>query len=129
VGATWWDLGDAAGTVRTGLQEALVQPGKLSNPPHCHGAEEELFVVLDGEGAVLLGDEEHPVRRGSVVARPAGSRVAHSFRAGDEPLRLLAYGTREPNDVVYYPRSGKVSFRGVGVIGRIEPVDYWEGER
>jgi uncharacterized cupin superfamily protein len=129
VGATWWDLGDAAGSVRTGLQEALVQPGKLSNPPHCHGAEEELFVVLDGEGAVLLGDEEHPVRRGSVVARPAGSRVAHSFRAGDEPLRLLAYGTREPNDVVYYPRSGKISFRGVGVIGRIEPVDYWEGER
>ena len=66
---------------------------------------------------------------GSVVSRPAGSRVAHAFRAGAEPLVLLAYGTREPNDITYYPRSGKVSFRGVGVIGRIEPLDYWDGER
>jgi uncharacterized cupin superfamily protein len=41
---------------------------------------------------------------------------------------LLAYGTREPNDICYYPRSGKVYLCGVGVIGRIEPVDYWEGE-
>ena len=28
----------------------------------------------------------------------------------------------------YYPRSGKISFRGVGVIGRLEQVDYWDGE-
>ena len=102
---------------------------KLSNPPHCHGAEEELFVVLDGTGTVVLGDEEHAVRAGSVVARPAATRVAHAFRAGDESLRLLAYGTREPNDIVFYPRSGKISFRGVGVIGRIEPLSYWDGER
>ena len=51
-----------------------------------------------------------------------------SFRAGDAGLRLLAYGTREPNDIAYYPRSGKVFVRGVGVIGRLEPLDYWEGE-
>ena len=129
VAARWWHLGDAAGSLRTGLQEALVQPGKLSNPPHCHSAEEELFVILEGDGVVVLGDAEHPVRAGSIVARPAGSRVAHSFRAGeDAPLRLLAFGTRDPNDITYYPRSGKISFRGVGVIGRIEPLPYWEGE-
>ena len=32
------------------------------------------------------------------------------------------------NDIVYYPRSGKVSLRGVGVRFRVDPLDYWDGE-
>ncbi len=40
----------------------------------------------------------------------------------------MAYGTRDPNDICYYPRSAKVSLRGVGVIGRIEQLDYHDGE-
>jgi uncharacterized cupin superfamily protein len=122
------DLGRAAGSEQTGLKHVTTAPGKLNCPPHCHAAQEELFVVLEGEGVLLLGDDEHPVRAGSVVSRPAGTHVAHAFRAGDEPLTLLAYGTREPNDVTYYPRSGKVYLRGVGLVGRIEPLDYWDGE-
>jgi hypothetical protein len=43
-------------------------------------------------------------------------------------MRVLAYGTREPNDITYYPRSRKISFRGAGVIGRIEQAAYWDGE-
>jgi len=49
-------------------------------------------------------------------------------RAGEEGMTLLAFGTSDPNDICYYPRSGKISFRGVGVIGRLEQVDYWDGE-
>jgi uncharacterized cupin superfamily protein len=123
------DLASAAGSILTGLQHVTVPAGKLSCPPHCHSAEEELFVVLDGDGAILLGDEEHPLRRGSVVARPAATRVAHAFRAGDGGLTYLAYGTREPNDIGYYPRSGKMYFRGVGVIARLDSLDYWDGEQ
>ena len=40
----------------------------------------------------------------------------------------LAYGQRATNDIVFYPDSGKVSFAGVGVIGRLEQLDYWDGE-
>ena len=69
-----------------------------------------------------------PLRPGHVVARPPATGVSHSFRAGESALTYLAYGTREPNDIAYYPRSNKVSFRGVGVMGRIEKLDYWEGE-
>ncbi len=122
------DLGRAAGSVRTGLQHIEVAPGARSAPLHCHSAEEELFVVLDGSGVVLLGDEEHPVRRGSVVSRPAGTGVAHAFEAGPEGVALLAYGTREPSDMCWYPDSEKISFRGVKVIARVQRLDYWDGE-
>jgi uncharacterized cupin superfamily protein len=122
------DLGRAAGSVRTGMKLYDVRPGKLGAPPHCHSAEEELFVVLDGEGTLLLGDEELAVRRGHALSRPPGTGVAHAFMAGERGLSYLAYGTREPNDITYYPRSGKVFLRGVGVVGRIEPLDYWEDE-
>jgi uncharacterized cupin superfamily protein len=114
--------------VRTGLKHITSEPGRLVCAPHCHSAEEEIFVVLVGDGTCELGDESLPVRRGSVITRPAGTGIAHAIRAGDAGIALLAYGTREPNDICYYPRSGKVYLCGVGVIGRIEPVDYWEGE-
>jgi uncharacterized cupin superfamily protein len=121
-------LGRAAGALATALVHVRVDPGKLSSPPHCHSAEEELFVVLEGEGTLRLGEDEHAVRSGSVVSRVAGSAVAHTFRAGPGGLAMLAYGRLDPNDIIYYPRSGKVFLRGVGVVGRIEPADFWEGE-
>jgi uncharacterized cupin superfamily protein len=122
------DAGRAAGSRTTGLRLYEVDPGRLGSPPHCHSAEEELFVVLRGDGELCLGDERHPVRRGHVVARPPGTGVAHAFEAGPDGLAFLAYGTRESGDLIYYPRSGKVYFRGLGIIGRVEHVELWEGE-
>jgi uncharacterized cupin superfamily protein len=123
------DLGVAAGSIQTGLNLGTCPAGYLYNPPHCHSAEEELFVVLAGSGTCILGDDEQPVHEGHVLARPAGTRIAHALRAGPGGLTLLAYGTRDPSDITYYPRSNKISLRGVGVIGRIERLDYWDGER
>jgi uncharacterized cupin superfamily protein len=140
-GRVWAELARAAGAVRTGLNWIRLQPGRRGPPPHCHSAEEEIFVVLDGDGALelwptpgahrLYGDvqfEEHAVRAGHVVSRPPATRIAHSLRAGDRGLTYLAYGTREPNDVCYYPRSNKIFWRGVGLIARLEPLDYDDGE-
>jgi uncharacterized cupin superfamily protein len=139
VASDWRDLGRAAGSERTGLKHVTVHPGKLSAPPHCHSAEEEIFVVLEGDGALELtpspeaaargaAAESHAVRAGSTAVRPPGTGVAHAFRSGTTGLTILAYGTREPNDVTFYPRSGKVYLRGVGVIARVEPLEYWDGE-
>jgi len=122
------NLGRAVGSVRTGLQHVEVGPGKESTAQHCHSLEEELFVVLAGDGVLVLGSDEIPVRRGHVVARPPGTGVAHMFRAGGEGLTYLAYGTREPGDMCYYPRSNKIAFRGLGVIARLEKLEYWDGE-
>ena len=134
-------VGAAAGARETGLNRVALPPNEEGAPPHCHSAEEELFVVLDGEGMLELWggpqpgaplptepQETHPVRRGSVVSRPAGTRISHCFRAGDTGLTFLAYGTREPGDVIYYPRSNKIFFRGLGVIARLEQLDWFDGE-
>jgi uncharacterized cupin superfamily protein len=136
VRSTWRDLARAAGSERTGLRHVLVEAGALMAPPHSHAAEEEIFLVLEGDGELELwpsprfgGEHEtFPLRAGCTVARPAGTHRAHSIRAGAHGMTVLAYGTREPNDMTFYPRSGKVNLRGLGVIGRIQQLDYWDGE-
>lgn len=122
------DLGRAAGSTRSGLVHVTVAPLARSAPHHCHSVEEELFVVLDGDGFVMLGDERHPLRAGSIVARPPATGIAHTFEAGEDGLMLLAYGTRDPSDMCWYPDSSKVSFRGLKVIAQIQALDYWDGE-
>jgi uncharacterized cupin superfamily protein len=125
--------GREAGSSRTGLRHAEVFPGKLNAPPHCHSSEEEIFVVLDGDGHLLLyedgGMEEYAVRAGAVVVRLPATGVAHAFRGGAQGMTLLMYGTRDPGDLCFYPRSGKVFFRGLGLLTRVgEQLDVWEGE-
>lgn len=114
-GATVRDLGRAAGSRHTGLRHVVLGAGAEGAPPHCHSQEEELFVVLAGAGTCVLGDEEYPVRAGSVVSRPAATAVAHSFRAGEAGLAYLAFGTREPGDIAWFPRTREVAIRGVDV--------------
>ena len=107
-------LGAAAGALTTGLNHVAIAPDMHGWPRHCHGAEEELFVILAGGGTLRIGDDEAPVRPGHVVSRPAGTGLAHSLRAGPEGLEYLAYGQREPNDVLFYPDSGQALPRGRG---------------
>ena len=125
---TWRRLGKLAGAKRTGLNHLALEPGQMASPPHCHASEEELFVVLEGDGTLLLDDDEHTVRPHDVIARPAGTGVAHAFTAGASGLTFLAYGPSLPDEIVYYPRSNKIYFCGVGVITRVEKLDYWDGE-
>ena len=122
------NLGRAAGSVATGLQHVEVAAGRAACPAHCHSLEEEIFVVLAGDGVLELGTERSAVRAGHLVARPPATGIAHRFIAGDGGLTFLAYGTREHGDVCFYPHSNKVSFRGIGLIARVEALDYWDGE-
>jgi uncharacterized cupin superfamily protein len=122
------NLGEAVGSRRAGLQHVVVDPGRYGTPEHCHSLEEEIFVILSGTGVLVFGGEETPVAAGHVVARRPGTGIAHAFRAETE-LTFLAYGTREPGDVCWYPRSQKIAFWGVGVMARMERItDYWDGE-
>jgi uncharacterized cupin superfamily protein len=134
IATTERDVALAAGSVRTGLRYNTVPAGKLNCPPHWHGNEHELFVVLEGGGELLLYDnhgeiaETHALRAAHCVARPGpGRRLAHALRGGPDGMTYLAYGMRDRGEIVYYPRSRKAWLGGVMV--RLELVDdYWEGE-
>ena len=132
-------LGDAAGSDRSGLNWIHRADGKRGCPPHCHSLESEAFVVLEGSGTLELlptrvaaergaAPESRELRSGHVFGRPPATRVAHSIVADPDGITYLAYGTREPNDIAYYPRSNKVYFRGVGLMTRLENLDYGDGE-
>jgi uncharacterized cupin superfamily protein len=137
-GGTAKFLGAEGGAEDTGLNLLRLEDGKRGAPPHCHSAEEEVFVVLDGQGTLELWPSAaagsapepgtHDLEAGHVIARPPGTGVAHGFKGGPGGMTLLAYGTREPNDIAYYPRSDKVAFRGIKLIGRLERLDYFDGE-
>jgi uncharacterized cupin superfamily protein len=123
-------VGKAAGAVATGLNHALLSAEQRGALAHCHSMEEELFVVLDGDGVLELwgrgeqSPEEHPLRAGDVVSRPAGTGVAHAIRPGGQGITYLAYGTREPADMCFYPQSGSVSLRGLGIALRSPEIEY-----
>jgi uncharacterized cupin superfamily protein len=123
-------LGQSAGATATGLNHVVLAPGGQGAPAHCHSVEEELFVVLDGDGALELWGrgtnqpEEHPLRAGDVVSRPAGTGVAHALRPGAKGITYLAYGTREPSDMCFYPQSGRVSLRGLGIVLRSPEIEH-----
>src|SRR5262249_35387175 len=93
-------LGGAAGSEQTGLNWIRRDPGRRGSVPHCHSLESEAFVVLDGGGTLELWptprlaaagveSEAHELRPGHVVARPPGSRVAHSIVAGPKGITYL----------------------------------------
>ncbi len=125
--------GQAAGATATGLNHVVLAAAGQGAAAHCHSQEEELFVVLDGGGVLELwprgegSPEEHALKRGDVISRPAGTGVAHALRAGEQGLTYLAFGTREPNDMCFYPQSGRVSLRGLGIALRSPEIDHLPG--
>jgi uncharacterized cupin superfamily protein len=114
-------VGRAAGATATGLNHVVLPADGGGAQAHCHSAEEEVFVLLEGSAVLELwprgaeSAEEQPLKAGDVFSCLAGTGVAHALRAGPEGLTYLAYGTREPNDMVFYPESGQVSLRGLGI--------------
>jgi len=126
-------VGMAAGAQATGLNHVVLPPGGEGAPAHCHSLEEEIFVVLEGDGALELwapGEKtpsEHPLRTGDVISRPPGTGVAHALRPGAEGITYLAFGTRDPGDMCFYPQLGRVSLRGLGIALRSPEIDYLPG--
>lgn len=127
-----------------GLGARLVQvpPGKRAWPHHAHYANEEMFVILSGEGMLRFGSGVWPVKEGDVVICPAGGgEVAHQLVAGDAILCYIAISTMREPDILTYPDSEKISIfvgsapggdktqrRLEGIWMQSDTVGYWEGE-
>ncbi len=102
-------LGPLIGAKKLGCQLQIIPPGKVAYPRHAHHVNEEMFVILSGEGSYRVGEETHPIREGDVIAAPPGDgATAHQiFNSGSRELRFLSISTRLDPEIVEYPDSGK----------------------
>lgn len=102
-GGPGWKHLDLSGN-HIGVHFEELEPGATSSKHHYHTAEEEHVIVLSGNGTLHLGDEALPVKEGDHVWFPAGEPEAHHFEnTTSEPLKILVFGERKPDDVVFYP--------------------------
>lgn len=142
---TFFESHDASFGAQLGLKDlgigyGEVPPGKSGCPFHNHHIEEELFVILSGEGEYRFGPNRYPVKAGDVLGAPAGGpETAHNLiNTGTVPLKYLSISANAKAEIVEYPDSGKFlakSRDGAGgkprfrFVGRPESaVDYWDGE-
>ena len=121
---------DVARKLGAGYDE--VQPGQRGCPYHYHLAQEEMFVILEGEGTLRVAGEMIPVRTGDVITIPPGPEYPHQIiNTSAALLKFLSISTQERPEVCYYPDSGKVgAFHfGTRLMQRPEAnLDYWDGE-
>ena len=127
------------GAKKLGYNLTVLPPGKAQCPFHCHHGEEEMFLVIEGEGELRFGDKRYPIRQHDVIACPTGgSDVAHQIiNTGTTTLRYLAVSTLAEVDTCEYPDSQKMLVvtgqrgePGLRKIFRTEnTVDYYDREQ
>src|SRR5437899_1577827 len=135
--ATGARLARGTAASKLGASIDVVAPGKRGCPYHLHYAQEEMFVVLEGEGTLRVAGEMLPLRPGDVVFIPPGPEYPHQIiNTSAAPLKYLSISTMEVPEICEYPDSGKFLAEGsldkatpFEVIDRRGPgLDYWEGE-
>ena len=128
------EAGLLIGARKLGYQVIEIEPGQWGSPMHGHTEEEELYVVIDGSGAIRFTFGEFPIRKGDMIALTVGARGAHQLKnTGTSTLVVLALANNEPGDCCFYPDSDKLLFarnlmpRMVSGNGGAD-LDYWAGE-
>lgn len=91
----------ALGAQTTGLSLQHLRPGARQAFGHRHHLDEEIYVVLEGEGTVAVEEEIHPIR--ALDAILVGPRAARAFEAGPAGLTLLATGAHHAGDAEILP--------------------------
>jgi uncharacterized cupin superfamily protein len=130
-------LAQGTAAQKLGASFDVLAPGKRSCPYHLHHAQEELFVVLDGQGTLRVAGEMLPIKAGDVIFIPPGPEYPHQIiNTSDAVLKYLSVSTMETPEICEYPDSGKYLAEGslqsstpFGVIDRGGArLDYWDGE-
>lgn len=109
------DIGRALGSASIGLVVQTVQPGHRSSRRHRHIFQEEILIVMVGNGMLHHGDSRLPVGPGDAICYLPGDREAHTFEnTGTENLVIWAFGNRFRHEVCVYPDQGVAFVEGLG---------------
>lgn len=98
------------GARKLGYNLTVLPPGKAQCPFHAHRGEEEMFLILEGEGELRFGSERHRIRKHDVIACPTGGpEVAHQIiNTGTVEMRYLSLSNLVPIEACEYPDSNKI---------------------
>lgn len=130
-------LGPGTAARKLGAGFDRLPPGKRSCPYHFHHAQEEMFVILAGNGSLRVAGEMLPISAGDVIFIPAGPEYPHQIiNTSAQSLDYLSISTCERPELVEYPDSGKYLAKGVEhahALTRViqhpgNSLDYWDGE-
>jgi uncharacterized cupin superfamily protein len=129
-GLRFRQLGEYGGCSHVGVCMEELAPGKQTNPAHYHMLEEEHLLILEGSATLRLGDQSFALSTGDYACFPAGQKAGHTLlNQTDRPCRYLIIGERNPNDVIIYTDSDRVSVRLTGEgYRKSATMDYWDGE-
>ena len=98
------------GARQLGYNLTELPPGKAQCPFHSHRLEEEMFLILEGEGELRFGDQRYKIRKFDVIACPTGGAdVAHQIiNTGSTTMRYLAVSNNAEVEICEYPDSDKI---------------------
>lgn len=128
----------AIGARKLGYNLTELPPGCAQCPFHSHRVEEEMFLILEGEGELRFGEQRYRIGKHDVIACPTGGpATAHQIiNTGSTTLRYLSLSTLADVEVCEYPDSDKVGVFAGGpdaprlrklVLSESE-VDYYDRE-
>lgn len=86
-------LKDALGTTGCELSFGSLEPGQAVPFFHDHKQNEEVYIILAGEGRMQVGDQVFDIAAGSVVRVSTGA--ARNLKAGSEPLVYVCIQCRQ----------------------------------
>ena len=131
-------LSRGTAATKLGISVDIVAPGQRSCPYHFHYAQEEAFVILEGEGTLRVAGEMLAIVSGDVVFIPPGPAYPHQIiNTSNAPLKYLSISTKDSPEVVEYPDSNKYmasATKGGDAYGfarmhrEKDDLDYWDGE-
>lgn len=132
-----WRVAGAAAK-KLGATVDVLPPGTVGCPYHFHYAQEEMFIILEGEGTLRVAGEMIAVKSGDIIDIPPGPEYPHQLiNTSNAPIKYLSISTQEFPEVCEYPDSNKyLAFTPVagpllqkGRMHRADTdLDYWDGE-
>ena len=95
-------LAPAAGLADFGASHVVLEPGASSSQRHWHEEEDELLVMIEGEGTLVDDSGDTAMRPGDIAVFPKGDGNGHVIHnRSDRPCVYVVVGKPSASDCHY----------------------------
>ena len=101
-GRNYRRLAPAAGLADFGASHVVLEPGAWSSQRHWHEEEDELLVMIEGEGTLVDDSGDTAMRPGDIAVFPKGDGNGHVIQnRSDRPCVYVVVGKPSASDCHY----------------------------